>query len=139
MNLVLADCEEFKQLKRKDVEEKRTLGLIILRGTNIVCLSVEGPPPADPAARLGSGASASSAAIAPGPGIARPAIPGRGMAPSLAGPAAGVGGPGPGGFGGFQPPAGFPPNLPPGFVPPGGPGRGGPPGGAPRKSLSTFL
>ena len=137
MNLVLADTEEFRRVKRKptkgaqaapgssapamiETEEKRTLGLTIVRGTHIVSLSVEGPPPADPSARLGTSAPAGApATLATGPGISRPA--GRGLPVGLTGPAAGVGGPGPGGFGGF-PPGGF--GAPPGF-----PGRGGPPGG----------
>jgi len=138
MNLVLADTEEFRRVKRKqtkaaappgsaaqplvETEEKRTLGLAIVRGTHIISCSVDGPPPADPSARLGAGAP-STAGVAPatmaaGPGISRPA--GRGLPIGLTGPAAGVGGPGPGGFGGF-PPAGFPGSAPPGF-----PGRGGP-------------
>ncbi len=55
MNLVLAECEEFRHVKSKvkadDTGErprqeiKRTLGLVILRGEIVVSLSVEGPPP----------------------------------------------------------------------------------------------
>ncbi|MDI1491171.1 MAG: Small nuclear ribonucleoprotein-associated protein B [Ramalina farinacea] len=73
MNLVLADTEEFRRVKRKptkasqpapgsasttliESEEKRTLGLTIIRGTHIVSCSVDGPPPADPSARLGTSA-----------------------------------------------------------------------------------
>lgn len=144
MNLVLADTEEFRRVKRKstksqapgaaaaplvEAEEKRTLGLTIVRGNSIVSLSVEGPPPADPSSRLGTGApggaAAAAATLSSGPGISKPA--GRGLPVGLTGPAAGVGGPGPAGFGSFPPPGGFPgaPGAPPGFG-----GRGGPPGGA---------
>ena len=143
MNLVLADTEEFRRVKRKpqksaaapgsnapafvESEEKRTLGLTIVRGTHIVSLSVDGPPPADPATRLGTsapgGAAGAPAAMAAGPGISRAV--GRGLPVGLTGPAAGVGGPAPGFPGAFPPPGGFP-GAPPGFA-----GRGGPPG--PRK------
>ena len=146
MNLVLADTEEFRRVKRKptkgaqsapgssapalvESEEKRTLGLTIVRGTHIISCSVDGPPPADPSARLGTSAPGGTGGAPPtmaaGPGVSRPA--GRGLPVGLSGPAAGVGGPPPpGGFGGF-PPGGFPAGAPPGFG-----GRAGPPGG-PRK------
>ena len=55
MNLVLADCEEFRRVRPKKKpgetetpamqDMKRTLGLVILRGETVVSLSVEGPPP----------------------------------------------------------------------------------------------
>ena len=146
MNLVLADTEEFRRVKRKpakaanapgasapaivETEEKRTLGLAIVRGAHVVSCSVDGPPPADPSARLGASATgASGPALSMGPGISRPA--GRGLPIGLAGPAAGVGGPAPpGGFGAF-PPGGFPGGAPPGFA-----GRGGP--GGPRKCTLLF-
>ncbi|OJJ83896.1 small nuclear ribonucleoprotein-associated protein [Aspergillus glaucus CBS 516.65] len=142
MNIVLADTEEFRRVKRKskpaagpnnaplvEAEEKRTLGLTIVRGTHVVSCSVDGPPPADPSSRLGTsvpGAATAAATLAAGPGISKPA--GRGLPIGLGGPAAGVGvgagAPPPGGFG--FPPAGFPGGPPPGFA-----GRGAPPGGPP--------
>ncbi|CAK7238634.1 MAG: Small nuclear ribonucleoprotein-associated protein B [Sporothrix thermara] len=171
MNLVLADTEEFRRIRRKETkpaaagqsstttttierEEKRTLGLIIVRGAHIVSLSVESPPPADPSARLGKAPTAGvTSGLAAGPGVARPAGRGAPVPTALAGPAAGVGGPGgqpfppafPGapGFGRGGPPPGFPgapppgfpgappgfPGAPVGFAPPGFPGAGGPPPG----------
>jgi hypothetical protein len=112
-----------------ETEEKRTVGLTIVRGTHIISLSIESPPPADPSARLGTSVPSAAAGAAPptltaGPGISRPA--GRGLPVGLSGPAAGVGGPPPpGAFGGFPggPPGGFP-----GAPPPGGfAGRAAPP------------
>ncbi|QIX00433.1 hypothetical protein AMS68_005950 [Peltaster fructicola] len=142
MNVVLVDAEELRKTRRKvkgqgekflESEEKRTLGMLIVRGAEIVGCTADGPPPADPSARLGSEKQAPvpATATAAAPGISRPA--GRGS--GLQGPAVGVGGPAFGGpaFGGFPPPGGFP-GGPQFGGPPGGFGRGfapPPPGGAP--------
>ena len=119
LNLVLSDAEEFRTLRKKgdraavveERQEKRALGLIILRGENVVSLAVEGPPPPSAGARLAPG----------GPGVARgagrgavpPPMPGApGVAPVGLGaaPVHGVGGPPPQMMG-----RGMPPPPPPGM------------------------
>merc|ERR1712137_613640 len=51
MNIVLGDAEEYRTMKSKttkeEKEQKRVLGLLVLRGEEIISMSVEGPPPAD--------------------------------------------------------------------------------------------
>lgn len=137
MNVVLADCEEFRKIKskgRKDDEKevKRTLGFVVLRGETIVCMMAEAPPPSGP----------KKPEIQAGPG--RGQVAGRGMpvaplssAPAgLAGPVRGLGGPAPlqmqpkpgmalPALGGVGMPPGFPvrpPGMPPMMPPPGMPG-----------------
>ncbi|KAJ1542739.1 hypothetical protein HK096_009119, partial [Nowakowskiella sp. JEL0078] len=141
MNLVLAECEEFRKIKQKgkggpapDREEKRTLGLVVLRGEIIVSMSVEsGPPPSDE--------QKAKAAMAIGAGYGKPAgrgLPiGMGGPAGLTGPVTGVGGPAasmmaPGGRGIAAPPVSYgrPPIPGPGSIPPPmmpGFGRGMPP------------
>lgn len=105
MNLVIGDCEEFRKLppakgaakSDEPREDRRTLGLVLLRGEEVISMTVEGPPPPDE-----SRAKAAAAASLAGPGLGRAA--GRGVPtapliqaqPGLAGPVRGIGGPAPG-------------------------------------------
>ncbi|CAK9321290.1 unnamed protein product [Citrullus colocynthis] len=75
MNLVLGDCEEFRKLPpakgkktNEERDERRTLGLVLLRGEEVISMTVEGPPPAEE-----SRAKAVNAAAMAGPGIGRAA------------------------------------------------------------------
>jgi small nuclear ribonucleoprotein (snRNP)-like protein len=74
MNLVLADCEEFRKVKSKgkvpegqpEQEEKRMLGLVILRGETIVSMSIDGPPPPSTEDK-----SSRASQLMTGPGVGR--------------------------------------------------------------------
>ena len=120
LNLVLSDTEEFRTLRKKgdrsavveERQEKRNLGLIILRGENVVSIAVEGPPPPSISGRLPPG----------GPGIAVGA--GRGSTTTVMNPG---GGAAPLGLG-AAPVHGVGMGLPPGGTgAPPGMGRGMPP------------
>eukprot|EP00043_Microstomoeca_roanoka_P014420 m.143008 g.143008 ORF g.143008 m.143008 type:complete len:214 (-) comp16006_c7_seq1:105-746(-) len=128
MNMVLADCEEFRTIKaKKGTEEqtqKRGLGLVLLRGETVISMAVEGPPPTEDKRTV--------KVAAPGPGVGR--VGGRGIvapinAPpvGLAGPARGVGAPAPANMMPQAPPGMRPPMAPPG-MPPGAPPGMPPPG-----------
>jgi small nuclear ribonucleoprotein B and B' len=94
MNIVLADCEEFRRPKKKDVVEKRALGLVLLRGECVVSLSVESPPPPPPKKRPGLGRGETPAGRSVELPGGRGAPLGRGMPPpGLSGPVLGVGAP----------------------------------------------
>lgn len=51
LNLVLSEAEEFRVLRKsgaallEERTERRSLGLVLIRGENVVSLAVEGPPP----------------------------------------------------------------------------------------------
>ena len=94
MNVILGDSEEFRRIQKKksgQSEEKRPLGLLLLRGQNIVSLTVEGP--GDKSGDGGPRVPAPGGG-AMGPGSGRPAGRGMGGPPEgLGGPVRGVGGP----------------------------------------------
>lgn len=133
LNLVLSEAEEFRTIKSKggvglieERTEKRSLGLVLIRGENVINLAVDGPPPPSSSGKLTPG----------GPGQARGA--GRGMIPQApvggghpmhhpGGPAMGLGAAPIHGIGGG---VGIPPPPPPPGsmgMPPPGMGRGMPP------------
>lgn len=76
MNLILGDCEEFRRIipkgkgKGEEREEKRPLGLVLLRGECVVSLSIEGPPPEAHSVHEGPGGPGKG--VPTGRGIAAP-------------------------------------------------------------------
>jgi small nuclear ribonucleoprotein B and B' len=146
MNIILGDCEEYRKItpkgkdKSEEREDKRPLGLVLVRGEVVVSMSVEGPPPAEDTRFTKEGVPTSLA----GPGRGIPS--GRGVAvppmtaapPGLSGSVRGIGGPAPQSMqpqsrGGPQqvqvPPMQYPPMGGRGFPPGMPPGRGMPPPG----------
>ncbi|KAI9115238.1 hypothetical protein K1719_013557 [Acacia pycnantha] len=114
MNLVLGDCEEFRKLPpakgkktNEEREDRRTLGLVLLRGEEVISMTVEGPPPPEE-----SRAKAVNAAALAGPGIGRAAASDL-SSPQFSAPPVSY-------------PAGPPVMRPPGQMP-GYPGQGPPP------------
>ncbi|KAJ8901933.1 hypothetical protein NDN08_004135 [Rhodosorus marinus] len=146
MNLVLGNCEEWKKSKKKDTEEMRSLGLILLRGECVVSLTVESPPAEQDSRKRSSGKGPAPQGRGMPAGRGIPQGPPPGAPPvGLSGPVRGVGGPAPttmqphvsaqpqmyGGRGGSQMGAPGPPGYGGGMAPPPGPpmsyGRGMPP------------
>jgi small nuclear ribonucleoprotein B and B' len=134
MNLVLADTDEFRTItvkgSKEEKEEKRTLGLVLLRGETVLTISVDGAlnKQAQNTDRVKQQEKGQGL---PGPGQAS------GAARGLTGPTKGVGGPAmaamapmpmPPMFRGMPPPG--PGMMPhPGMPPPGMAGMPPPPGG----------
>lgn len=96
MNLCIADCEEFRKIKQKNSNEetelKRSLGFVMIRGENIVALTAEAPPPAEPK-KVEAGMILPGRAQPAGRGM--PVAPLAAAPPGLAGPIRGIGGPAP--------------------------------------------
>ena len=123
LNLVLSEAEEFRTLRKggaallEERTEKRSLGLVLVRGENVVSLAVEGPPPPSVTGKIPGGGAIGRGRGAPPSGVPPP--PGNAPMGLGAGPVHGVGAPG------MMPP---PPPPPPGSgLPPPGMGRGMPP------------
>ena len=119
LNLVLSDAQEFRLLKKQaalleERTEQRNLGLVLIRGENVISMAVEGPPP-----------PSAPKTLAGGPGQARGVGRGQLMPPPpmQAGAPVGLGAAPVYGMGGMPPP----PPPPPGAYPPPGMGRGMPP------------
>jgi len=95
LNIVLGDCEEYRTTKAKkatgEKEEKRALGLVLLRGETVVSLSAEAPPPPKPRAKAG-GRGGPGTGQAAGRGM--PVTPLASAPKGLSGPVRGLGGPG---------------------------------------------
>jgi small nuclear ribonucleoprotein B and B' len=56
LNLILADCEEVRITKGRDgtepKEERRVLGLLLIRGETVISINAEAPPPPKPKSNL---------------------------------------------------------------------------------------
>eukprot|EP00501_MAST-03F_sp_TOSAG23-6_P000528 GSMAST32.ASY1.ANO1.548.1 assembled CDS len=141
LNIVLGDCEERRQRRsgnNDDVRvERRSLGMILLRGDCVVSLNVEGPPPSTGrkkrVARVGTGIGVaagrgkviSSSGAAPPQGLRGPmaAMAPQGMMPRGMPHPGMMGAPPPG----MMPPRGMMGHPPMGAPPPRPMSYGGPP------------
>eukprot|EP01112_Ceratiomyxa_fruticulosa_P024134 TRINITY_DN963_c0_g1_i1.p1 TRINITY_DN963_c0_g1~~TRINITY_DN963_c0_g1_i1.p1 ORF type:complete len:308 (+),score=92.70 TRINITY_DN963_c0_g1_i1:199-1122(+) len=143
MNLIIGDAEEFRSIvnksKKEEREEKRALGLVLLRGETVVSLSLEGPAAPESRSRVVPTSTPGGPGIgmSAGRGIVPPTVVAQ-APPGLSGPARGVGAPAQqvmmpnqGQGRGNAPPPQQPQQGQPGNFPPGVPpnvGRGGPTG-----------
>jgi len=106
MNLVLSDTEEFRVTTNTtngtttEATQRRALGLIILRGENVVSITVEGPPPSKGTAKVTPGGPGAVRAMGRGAAVPAGAPMGLGQ-----GPVAGIGGGV--GMGRGMPPSGY--------------------------------
>ncbi|KAJ6819509.1 small nuclear ribonucleoprotein-associated protein B [Iris pallida] len=117
INLVLGDCEEFRKLPPsktatkgaaadskpsaaavEEHEDRRTLGLVLLRGEEVVSMTVEGPLPPEDSRSHGAhpGSAASDPGIGRATGRGIPTAPLVQAQPGLSGPVRCFGGPAPG-------------------------------------------
>eukprot|EP01091_Cochliopodium_minus_P003257 TRINITY_DN130_c0_g1_i2.p1 TRINITY_DN130_c0_g1~~TRINITY_DN130_c0_g1_i2.p1 ORF type:complete len:185 (-),score=54.87 TRINITY_DN130_c0_g1_i2:173-727(-) len=87
MNLVIADADEIRITKNKgeDREEKRSLGLTLIRGETVIAMAIDGPPPI-PKNKFREPPQQSG-----GPGKGQST--GRGITPTSFGPESGLSGP----------------------------------------------
>jgi small nuclear ribonucleoprotein B and B' len=127
LNLVLSEAEEFRTLRKggaallEERTEKRSLGLVLIRGENVVSLAVEGPPPPSSIGKSTGAGPGAAGGMARGRGSAPVGLPPPPGAPPMglgAAPMHGIGAPG------MMPPP--PPPPPGGGLPPPGMGRGMP-------------
>lgn len=157
MNIILGDAEEFRLVKDEKkkgapyVEERRLLGLVLMRGDAVVSIKPVSPPAPAPKYKPPPGGAPAVAALPGTPGtlpgmIGMPGMPGGGPPmgprpgmPIICPPAGMPMRPPPGGAQMMRPPPhmmfrpGGPPMMPgmgpprPGMMPPGGPRPGMPP------------
>jgi small nuclear ribonucleoprotein B and B' len=95
LNIVLGDTEEYRVIKGRqggeDREEKRHLGLVLLRGENVIAISADAPPPPKSRAQQAIQKAGPGKGRAQGRGIST--APLSGAPKGLSGPIRGVGGP----------------------------------------------
>ncbi|GHP03521.1 hypothetical protein PPROV_000227600 [Pycnococcus provasolii] len=130
LNLVLADTEEIRLVGKHNASAaadanarsiRRVLGLVLVRGIEVVNLTIEGPPAAVHTPVVPAGGVPTGQGVARAVGRGAPPAPPRpasGAPAGLAGPVRGVGGPQPGFMMGAPPPGMPPPPFRPGMPPP---------------------